>query len=159
LGHVPLPRNDSAPTLSSDTFSLRSVDEKLFKSRSSRVLSSTVQTGTLVHVSAIVTQLVFEHAGAGQGARVVLRDRGDGAVAAPAVETLGVPVVLVVREGARAEPRICGVDEGAGRSGPLGGRQGDGQHQAQGKGGEPDGSYVIAYRLHGTLRRHLPRST
>jgi hypothetical protein len=74
------------------------------------------------HVSAILTQLVFEHAGAGQGARVVLRDRGDGSVADPGIEKLGVPIVLVVREDARAEPRVCGVDEGARRSGPLGGQ-------------------------------------
>jgi hypothetical protein len=111
-----------------------------------------------VHVSAIVTQLVFEYAGAGQGPRVVLRDRGDGVVAAPAVEKLGVPLVLVVREGARAEPRVCGVDEGARRSGPLGGQRGDGQHQVQGEGEEPDGPYMISLRLHGTLLMDLPRS-
>jgi hypothetical protein len=99
-----------------------------------------------VHVSAIVTPLIFEHAGAGQGARVVFRDRGDGAVASPDVEKLGIPIVLVVREGAR-------------RSGPLGGQRGDGQHQAQGEGGEPDGSYVICLRLHETRVMHLPRST
>ena len=135
------------------------MDEKVFKSRSSPVLLSTVQTGTFVHVSAIGTQLVFEHAGAGQGARVIPRDRGAGAVAPPAVEKLGVPVVLVVREDARAESGVCGVDEGARRSGPLGGQRGDGQHQAQGEGGEPDGPYVISLRLHGTRLMYLPRST
>jgi hypothetical protein len=112
-----------------------------------------------MHVSTIVTQLVFEHTGAGQGARVVLRDRGDGAVAAPGIEKLGVPVVLVVREGARAEPGVCGVDEGARRSGPLGGQQGDGHHQTQSEGGEPDGAYVISPRLHRTRLIHLPRGT
>ena len=36
--------------------------KKVFKSRSSRVRLSTLPTGTLVRVSAVATQLVFEHA-------------------------------------------------------------------------------------------------
>ncbi len=94
-----------------------------------------------------------------QGARVILRDHGDGAVAAPAIKKLNVPVVLVVHEDAQAESGVCGVDEGMGRSGPLGGQQGDGQHQAQGEGGEPDGPYMIPICFHGTRLMHLPCST
>ncbi len=62
-------------------------------------------------------------------------------------------------EGARAEHGVCGVDEGARRPGPLGGQRGDGQHQAQGEGGEPDEPYLISPHLHGTRLMHLPRST